>query len=170
MMNEKQLKVSVNQAKLLGNALRIKIISQLLEEPRTAKQVADLLGETGGNIHYHMKKLYEGGLIELVEEKQFGGVIEKYYKSKSKWFNSDGTEPIDPVLKDDYLSDDSTALSIRLSLSQKQQKEIKKEFRLFLEEWVKKTSVNTTDKTEEYSIGVKINSVKQKINKQEDDK
>ncbi|QOY38242.1 ArsR/SmtB family transcription factor [Anaerobacillus isosaccharinicus] len=157
-MNNKPLNVSVEQAKLLGNALRIKIISKLLDEPRTAKQVADLLGESGGNVHYHMKKLYEGDLIELVEEKQFGGVMEKYYKSKSKWFNSFGAEPIDPVLKDDFISNDSTALSIRLNLTRDQQDQIKEEFRLFLEDWVKKTSVNETVGAQEYSIGVKINS------------
>ncbi|MFC0561505.1 ArsR/SmtB family transcription factor [Halalkalibacter alkalisediminis] len=161
-MNDKPLNVSVKQAKLLGNSLRIKIISQLLDEPRTAKQVADLLGKSGGNVHYHMKKLFEGGLIELVEEKQFGGVIEKYYKSKSKWFNSYGAEPIDPVLKDDFISNESTALSIRLNLSRDQQDQIKEEFRSFLEDWVKKTSVNNTEETQEYSIGVKINSTKPK--------
>lgn len=161
-MNDKQLKISVKQAKLLANALRIKIISQLLDEPRTAKQVANLLGETGGNVHYHMMKLYEGGLIELVKEKQFGGVMEKYYKSKSKWFNSYGTEPIDPVLKDNFISNDSTTLSIRLNLSRDQQDQIKEEFRSFLEDWVKKTTVNDTEETQEYSIGIKINSTKPK--------
>ncbi|MDT8862332.1 helix-turn-helix domain-containing protein [Alkalihalobacillus sp. MEB130] len=168
-MNNKPLNVSVKQAKLLGNALRIKIISQLLEEPRTAKQVADLLGESGGNVHYHMKKLFEGGLIELVEEKQVGGVIEKYYQSKSKWFNSYGTEPIDPVLKDDFISNESTALSIRLNLSQDQQDQIKEEFRAFLEGWVKKTSVNNKEEAQEFSIGIKINSTKPKAYLKEGD-
>ncbi|HEY4553911.1 MAG TPA: helix-turn-helix domain-containing protein [Bacillaceae bacterium] len=161
-MNEQPFNISIEQAKLLGSALRIKIISQLVDKPRTAKQVADMLGQTGGNVHYHMKKLYEGGLLELVEEKQLGGVTEKYYQSKAKWFNSDGEEPIDPVLKDDFKSSDSTVLSIRLHLSKEQQYEIREEFKDFLEKWVAKTSVTEEEDSQEYSIGVKINSTKQK--------
>ncbi|AST90361.1 MULTISPECIES: winged helix-turn-helix domain-containing protein [Sutcliffiella] len=161
-MNDNSLNVSVEQAKLLGNALRIKIIGQLIDKPKTSKQVADLLRETGGNVHYHMKKLYEGGLIELVEERKFGGVIEKYYKSKAKWFNSVGDTQVDPVLKDNYLSKDSTALSLRLHLTPQQQDEIKEEFKQFLENWVMKTSVSDGTQTEEYSIGVKIVSTELK--------
>lgn len=167
-MSDKPLNVSVEQAKLLGNALRVKIISQLQDQPKTSKQVADLLGESGGNVHYHMKKLYDGGLIELVEERKYGGVMEKYYLSKSKWFNSVGDSPIDPVLSDDYLSKNSTALSIRLSLNSQQQEEIKEEFRQFLEKWVLKTNVNKSTETEEYSIGVKIISTEQKNEEQGD--
>ncbi|WP_100333973.1 winged helix-turn-helix domain-containing protein [Bacillus alkalisoli] len=161
-MTDKPLNVSIEQAKLLGNSLRIKIISQLQDQPKTSKQVADLLGESGGNVHYHMKKLYDGGLIELVEERKYGGVMEKYYLSKSKWFNSAGDTPIDPVLRDDYLSQDSTALSIRLNLTTHQQEEIKEEFKKFLEKWVLKTNANTSNEGEEFSIGVKIVSTEQK--------
>jgi DNA-binding transcriptional ArsR family regulator len=162
-MSDKPLNVSIEQAKLLGSALRIKIISQLAEKPRTAKQVADLIGHSGGNVHYHIKKLYEGGLLELVEEKQFGGVIEKYYKSKSKWFNSDDLEEIDPVLNKNFNSSHSTSLSLRLNLSKEQQVQITEEFKEFLEKWVEKTTVNGGNvENQEYSIGVKIISSKQK--------
>lgn len=162
-MNDRQLNVSIEQAKLLGNALRIKIISQLLAKPKTAKQVADLLGHSAGNVHYHIRKLYEGGLLELVEEKQFGGVTEKYYKSKSKWFHSNSSEVIDPVLKENFNSNDSTAFSIRLNLTAEQQEEMKEEFKAFLEKWVEKTSVNDDELSfQEFSIGVKMISTKQK--------
>ncbi|MGD6874271.1 ArsR/SmtB family transcription factor [Sutcliffiella horikoshii] len=169
-MNNKPLNVSVEQAKLLGNALRIKIISQLIDQPKTAKQVADILGQSGGNVHYHIKKLHEGGLIELVEKRQYGGVTEKYYLSKSKWFNSVGDTPIDPVLNDDYHSIDSTSLSLRLNLTTEQQEEIKEEFRKFLESWVVKTSVSDDTESEEFSIGVKIVSTKQKKEGEVDEK
>ncbi|GAE37640.1 ArsR/SmtB family transcription factor [Halalkalibacter akibai] len=161
-MKDNPLNVSVEQAKLLGNALRVKIISHLQEQPKTSKQVANLLGESGGNVHYHMKKLFDGGLIELVEERQYGGVIEKYYLSKSKWFNSIGDTPVDPALRDDYLSRDSTGLSIRLNLTTHQQKEIKEDFKEFLEKWVLKTNTSESSKTEEFSIGVKIVSTEHK--------
>ncbi|TFE00596.1 ArsR/SmtB family transcription factor [Jeotgalibacillus salarius] len=161
-MNDQPLNVSLEQAKLLGNALRVKIISQLIDVPKTAKQVANLLDQSGGNVHYHIKKLHEGGLIELVEERQYGGVKEKYYLAKAKWFNSVGNTPMDPVLNDDYLSRDSTSLSLRLNLTTEQQEEIKEEFKKFLESWVVKTSVRNYSNGEEFSIGVKIVSTKQK--------
>lgn len=162
-MSDKQLNISIEQAKLLGNALRIKIISQLLDKPKTAKQVADLLGHSAGNVHYHIRKLYEGGLLELVKEKQFGGVTEKYYKSKAKWFHSHSTEVIDPVLKENFNSNDSTALSIRLNLTTEQQVEMKEELKVLLERWVEKTSVNEDEWSfQEFSIGIRMISTKQK--------
>ncbi|MEH7388333.1 winged helix-turn-helix domain-containing protein [Bacillus sp. JJ1521] len=159
-MNE-PLEVSVEQSKLLGNALRVQIIRVLTEEPKTSKQVADLLGHSPGNVHYHIRKLYEGGLIDLVEEKQFGGVMEKYYKSKAKWFNSDSKETIDPALRDDFQSSNATTLSLRLKLTEEQQTELTNEFKIFLEKWVEKTSVNHEGMdSKEFSIGVKIVSTK----------
>lgn len=89
MKNEQSqsVEISVEQAKLLGSAQRIKIIGALVETAITSKQVAYELGESPGSIHYHIQKLYDGGLIDLVEIRTVGGIVEKYYKSKAKWFN-----------------------------------------------------------------------------------
>jgi DNA-binding transcriptional ArsR family regulator len=145
---------SINQAKLLSSALRMKIISELVHQPKTAKQVADSLGHSAGNVHYHIKKLYDGGLLELVEERQIRGLTEKYYQSKSTWFNTDADGVIDPVLSDAFEGKESTSLSIRLQLSPDQKEEMEKGFRDFLEEWVKKSDVEEV--SQEYSVGVKI--------------
>ena len=64
--NVQPLKVTPEQDKLLESALRIKIMHTLSGEPLTSKQVAGKLNKTPGNIHYHIVKLYEGGLLELV--------------------------------------------------------------------------------------------------------
>jgi DNA-binding transcriptional ArsR family regulator len=160
---EKSLDISLEQSKLLGSALRIKIISVLLDTSKTAKQVAQLLGHSPGNVHYHMKKLHEGGLIDLVDTKQFGGVTEKYYKSKGKWFNSNNRGVIDPALKDDFNSTNATSLGLRLSLSAEQLTEMTEEFKTFLEKWVQKTSVGEENESaQEYSIGIKIVATEQK--------
>ncbi|WP_232718519.1 ArsR/SmtB family transcription factor [Bacillus sp. FJAT-45037] len=161
-MDHRPLDISVEQAKLLGSALRVMIIGQLVNEPKTSKQVADQLGESGGNVHYHIKKLHDGGLLELVFEKQVGGVTEKYYKSKAKWFNSPGDTPVDQALRDDFDAKSSTALSLRLQLTTEQKNEIEDEFKAFLERWVEKTSRNDSNDSEEFSIGVKINSTQPK--------
>ncbi|WP_160034514.1 winged helix-turn-helix domain-containing protein [Paenibacillus sp. An7] len=161
-MNEEMLNISVQQSKLLSSALRVKIMKYLLDSPKTSKQVADLLGESGGNVHYHIKKLYDGGLLEIVEEKKNGGVTEKYYQSKSKWFNTEGVEIIDPVLSDQYESADATKLSIRMELTEAQKEEMTSEFRSFLERWVNKSIAERNEDTQEFSIGIKIISVEPK--------
>lgn len=155
-MNEEMLNISVQQSKLLSSALRVKIMKYLLDYPKTSKQVADLLGESGGNIHYHIKKLYDGGLLEIVEEKKNGGVTEKYYQSKSRWFNTEGEEIIDPVLSDQFQSADATKLSIRLELTRTQKEEMASEFRAFLERWLEKSTPASNEDKQEFSIGVKI--------------
>jgi DNA-binding transcriptional ArsR family regulator len=81
--------INAEQSKLLESALRIKILNVLANEPHTSKQVADLLGKTPGNVHYHIQKLHDGGLLDLVKTQTVGGVIEKYYRSKTTYFKPD---------------------------------------------------------------------------------
>ncbi|RZT23798.1 ArsR/SmtB family transcription factor [Fictibacillus sp. BK138] len=80
------LSISADQQKLLANATRIQIIHLLNEQELTAKEVADKLGKTAGTVHYHIQLLYNGGILELVREQKKGGIIEKYYRSKSTRF------------------------------------------------------------------------------------
>ncbi|WP_067729835.1 ArsR/SmtB family transcription factor [Oceanobacillus damuensis] len=152
--NQVPLKISIEQSKLLGNALRIKIISLLLNKPRTAKQVSDQLGNSPGNVHYHIKKLYEGGLIELVETKEVGGIIEKYYKAKSKWFNSGVI--IDPALNEDFNSTFSDSLSLRLFLKEEEREEFIEDVKNLLEKWVNNSDTRELSKAQEYAIGFKL--------------
>lgn len=150
--------ISIAQAKLLANSLRAKIIYQLHETPLTAKQVADKLGESGGNVHYHIKKLHEGELLDLVEERKVGGVIEKYYKSKALWFNSNHRESLDPALYESDSSPQSSTLSTRLSLSTAEKQELNEDIKALVEKWLHKTSVHKDADVnrQEYSIGIKI--------------
>ncbi|KAI7260917.1 hypothetical protein KC345_g9942 [Hortaea werneckii] len=83
------LQVTPEQDKLLESALRIKIMHALAGEPLTSKQVAEKLNKTPGNIHYHIIKLYEGGLLELVRTEAAGGIIQKFYRSKGTTFRSE---------------------------------------------------------------------------------
>ncbi len=156
--NFKPMNVSVEQSKLLGNALRIKIISVLQDEARTAKQVADLLGHSPGSVHYHIQKLKDGNLIELVEIKLVSGIQEKYYKARSKWFNSDGG--MDPALNMDYENAFSSMVHLRLFLKEEQRDELMADFRALLEKWVGRTTADLTEDTEEYAVGIKLASIK----------
>lgn len=51
----------------------------LADEPLTSKQVAEKLHKTPGNIHYHIIKLFEGGLLELVRTEAAGGIYGMLY-------------------------------------------------------------------------------------------
>ncbi|MDR0269890.1 winged helix-turn-helix domain-containing protein [Paenibacillus sp.] len=162
MKNEpsQSIEISVEQAKLLGSAQRVKIINTLVDTAKTSKQVADELGESPGNIHYHIQKLYEGGLIDLVETRTVGGINEKYYKSKAKWFNTHGAQLIDPVLADDYDAASSTKINLRMQLSPEQREEMTAEFKALLEKWVAVSTTSKTKNSEEYAIGINVISTK----------
>lgn len=150
------IEISVEQAKLLGSAQRVKIIGTILDTAKTAKQVADELGESPGSIHYHIQKLYDGGLIDLVETRTVGGIVEKYYKSKAKWFNTKGTQMMDPVLAEDYEAATRTRISLRLQLSADQYQEMTKEFRELLEKWVNKTIATKAKDSQEFAVGINV--------------
>lgn len=150
------IEISVEQAKLLGSAQRVKILGTILDTPKTSKQVADELGDSPGSIHYHIQKLYDGGLIDLVETRTVGGIVEKYYKSKAKWFNTKGTQIMDPVLAEDYAAATRTRISLRLQLDADQYEEMTTEFKELLEKWVNKTLTTQGKDSKEYAVGINV--------------
>ncbi len=91
---------STEQAKVLAHPLRLRVIA-LYDDglPRTSKQLADLLDLPPAKVHYHVRELLRVNLLELVETKEKGGVIEKYYLPVAKQFqiNLNETEVGDKV-------------------------------------------------------------------------
>lgn len=87
--------ITADQAELLSSSIRVRIMYVLKENAMTSKQVAGRLKESPGNVHYHIQKLYHGGLLELVETKESSGILEKYYRSVADRFrfgdSNDGT-------------------------------------------------------------------------------
>lgn len=74
------------QYQLLANPLRIRILHALVSDELTAAQVADVLEETRGNVHYHIQKLQAGGLLELTRTEPNGGILERYYRAAATRF------------------------------------------------------------------------------------
>lgn len=66
--------------------LRQEILFHLDEGPRTATQLAEVLGTTAPRLSYHLKVLEKHGLIRLVEERRVGNLVEKYYQPVAKGF------------------------------------------------------------------------------------
>lgn len=65
--------------KAIAHPRRIDILKAFDKEPLSAKQLSEMLDEPHAKINYHIKTLYNVGILELVEEKIKSGIVEKYY-------------------------------------------------------------------------------------------
>ncbi|MFC4102129.1 ArsR/SmtB family transcription factor [Paenibacillus xanthanilyticus] len=121
------LSINLEQQKLLASALRVKLLHALKDTPRTVKQISVLLEETPGNVHYHLKRLLEGKLVEIVETRELGGIVEKYYKSVATVFHS--------------RSHPRPGVETRLLLSAEEALQLKQEFAELLGKWEERTAL-----------------------------
>lgn len=132
------------QAKLLESALRIQILRVLSQEPCTSKQVADVLQRTPGNVHYHMQKLAEAELIELVDTQVVKGVTEKYYFAKTTRFKAAYPAP--------YVYESNSPVYhafTRLFLNDEQRAQFQNELDDLLERW---EALAAKAKGQEYAV------------------
>lgn len=65
--------------KAIAHPRRVDILKTFESEPLSAKQLSEILDEPHAKINYHIKTLYNVGILELVEEKIKSGIVEKYY-------------------------------------------------------------------------------------------
>ena len=104
---------SLEQAKLLTDPFKLKLIERFARGPVTTKQVADLMGEKAPRLYRHVDALVEAGLLELVEEKPKRGTIERYYRTVADRFeihpdlfitseesNSDASDMIRSIMRE----------------------------------------------------------------------
>lgn len=78
---------SIEQLRAIADALRIRIIETLQEQPMTVTQLGEALGEAPAKIHYHVRELEKVGLLKLVETREKGGILEKYYQPVARDFS-----------------------------------------------------------------------------------
>jgi DNA-binding transcriptional ArsR family regulator len=76
----------LEQAKLLTDPFKLKLLERFSGNPVTTKQVADRMGEKAPRLYRHVDALVEEGLLELVEEKPKRGTIERYYRTVAERF------------------------------------------------------------------------------------
>lgn len=100
-MKDIQVLRELEEIKAVSHPYRVDIMEAFGEEPLSAKQLSELLGEPHAKINYHIKILLNAGILELVEEKVKSGIIEKYYLPKAKLvvidksiLNSPGSENV----------------------------------------------------------------------------
>lgn len=80
------LAVTAEQHKLLASPLRLRILHAVAEVEATAAEVADRLGESRGNVHYHLQKLLAGGLVTVVRTEVQAGHAERHYRAVATRF------------------------------------------------------------------------------------
>ncbi|MEU3601147.1 helix-turn-helix domain-containing protein [Streptomyces sp. NPDC006798] len=64
----------------LAHPLRLRLLSLLTGAPLSSAEAARELGETQANISYHIRLLYDAGLLELAEETTVRGGRAKRYR------------------------------------------------------------------------------------------
>ena len=69
------------QLKALADPLRYRIFEHLVGEPRTAKQMAELLGTHPTRLYHHFRVLENAGLIRLARTRKKRGTVEKYFEA-----------------------------------------------------------------------------------------
>jgi len=80
---------SLEQAKLLTDPFKLKLLEQFSVKPVTTKQVADDMGEKAPRLYRHVDAMVGAGFLELVEERQKRGTVERYYKTVASRFEVD---------------------------------------------------------------------------------
>jgi predicted transcriptional regulator len=71
---------TVEQLRAIADLLRLRIIEALDKRAMTVTQVGEELGVAPAKIHYHVRELERVGLLKLVETREKGGILEKYYQ------------------------------------------------------------------------------------------
>ena len=79
----------LEQARLLSDPFKLKIMEGFSGKPSTTKQVADRMGEKAPRLYRHVDALVEEGLLELIEEKPKRGTIERYFSTVAARFEVD---------------------------------------------------------------------------------
>lgn len=75
---------TIEQLRSVADPLRIRIFEALALKPMTATQVGEELDEPAPKTHYHVRELERVGLVRLVETRERGGILEKYYRAVAR--------------------------------------------------------------------------------------
>lgn len=80
---------TLEELKTLSDPLRLQILQTLREGPMTASQAAQRLGQKPTKFYYHFAELEKHGLIQAVETRQKGNLLEKYFLPVAKYYRVD---------------------------------------------------------------------------------
>lgn len=78
---------TAQQLKAFGDPVRSRILGIIQNQPATAKQIADRLGQAPGTIGHHLQVLEAAGLAQIVARRQIRGTVAKYYTRTARIFD-----------------------------------------------------------------------------------
>ena len=94
-----QILFSDEQIRAYANPTRITILSLLAQEKASVSGIARQLGVHPANLTHHFKLLEQVGLIKLVEKRDTGKNMEKYYRAKAYTYTVEASNrPVDQKL------------------------------------------------------------------------
>lgn len=84
--------MAVDDLRVLADAAAVEValdpirasILEALGEPRSAAMVAEAVGLTRQKVNYHLKPLEAQGLVELAEERAWGGITERVFRRSAR--------------------------------------------------------------------------------------
>ena len=76
--------------KVIGDPLRLQVMKSF-KNPRTVKDVSEILGIAQTKLYYHVNMLEKHNLIEVVDTNVVSGIIEKKYRVTAARFGVDDT-------------------------------------------------------------------------------
>jgi DNA-binding transcriptional ArsR family regulator len=77
---------SLEQLRAMADQLRLSILQRLLGRAMTVTQLGEALGIAPAKAHYHVRELERVGLLRLVQTREKGGILEKYYRAVAEDF------------------------------------------------------------------------------------
>lgn len=80
---------SEQRIKAFTHPYRMKLIHVFREtrRPMTATEVARMLGEGPGKVHYHMRVLEAAGLVTVVRTETVNGIVARYYEPTARHYS-----------------------------------------------------------------------------------
>jgi predicted ArsR family transcriptional regulator len=108
----------LEQARLLCDPFKLRLLEQFANAPVTTKQVADRIGEKAPRLYRHVDALADEGLLQLIEERPKRGTVERYYQSVAERFE------VAPDLFSTPATDDESAFQLIRSVLQETESEL----------------------------------------------
>lgn len=75
--------------RLLSDPLKLRLLQAFADSAKTTKQVAAELGESITKLYRHVDALHDSGLVEVVDEKQKRGTVERTFRAVARRFEAD---------------------------------------------------------------------------------
>lgn len=79
----------LEQVRLLSDPLKLQLLQTFAESAKTTKQAAAELGESVTKLYRHVDALHDAGLLEIAEEKQKRGTVERTFRAVAHRFEAD---------------------------------------------------------------------------------